>query len=160
MREPLTKLRASPMRRLIGVGTMFGLGLLLLVLGLSESYDKLLWQVFILVCAAAALWAAVRMQQATALHIELHEDGVYDSQGVRLAALDDIETVERGMLAFKPSNGFMIRTKSPQPRRWRPGLYWIMGRRIGIGGVTAAGHAKAMADIINMKLREHRGEEI
>lgn len=158
MSEPLAELRASPMRRMIGVGTMFALGLLLLVLGLSETYDRLGWQVFVLACAAGALWGAVRMQQATALHIELHEDGVYDSRGVLIAALDDIDTVERGMLAFKPSNGFMIRTKTPQPRRWRPGLYWIMGRRIGVGGVTAASHAKVMADIIALKLKELRGE--
>lgn len=160
MSDPLTELRASPARRAIGVGTMFALGALLVYLGLSQSYENMAWQVVVLVFGAAALWAAVRMQQATALHIELHEDGVYDSEGVLLAALDDIDTVERGMLAFKPSNGFMIRTRTPQPRRWRPGLYWVLGRRIGVGGVTAASHSKAMADIIAMKMRERRGEEL
>lgn len=158
MTDPLAELRASAARRFIGVGTMFGLGALLLWLGLSQAFDNVLWQVFVIACAGVALFAGMRMQQATALHIELHEDGVYDSDGVLLAALDDIETVERGMLAFKPSNGFMIRTKTPQARRWRPGLYWIMGRRVGVGGVTAASHSKVMADIIALKLRERAGE--
>lgn len=160
MTEPLAELRVSAARRFLGVGMVFALGALLLWLGLSQAYENLVWQVFVLACAGGALYAGMRMQQATALHIVLHADGVYDSDGVRLAALDDIETVERGMLAFKPSNGFMIRTKTPQPRRWRPGLYWVLGRRIGVGGVTAASQSKVMADIIALRLAERRGDQM
>ncbi|MGY3437427.1 MULTISPECIES: hypothetical protein [unclassified Marinovum] len=152
MTEVVAELSASPARRVIGVGTMFALGALVLYLALSESYDNPLWQVLLIAIAAVALYAATRMYQATALRLQLRDDGLYDSEGHLLAAYDDVETVERGMLAMKPSNGFMIILKKKRPGRWRPGLYWIKGKRIGVGGVTAASHAKFMADMMNMKM--------
>ncbi|WP_417523741.1 hypothetical protein [Marinovum sp.] len=157
MTELKVELAASPVRRMFGISTMASLGLLVLYLALSQSFDTLLWKLLLLVLAAAALYAAYRMQQATLLRLELREDGLWDSDGHLVAAYDDIKSVERGMLAMKPSNGFMITTKTRHPRRWRPGLYWVMGRRIGVGGVTAAADAKFMADMMNMQLVERRG---
>ena len=157
MAEVLAELAASPARRYFGVGTMFGLGLLVLYLALSQSFDAFYWQLALIALGGAALYAAMRMLQATALRLELRDDGLFDSEGHLLAAFDDIVTVERGMLAMKPSNGFMIVTRTRQPRRWRPGLYWVMGKRIGVGGGTAAADAKYMADLMNMQLVERRG---
>lgn len=158
MSEVVAELRASAVRRVIGVVMMFALGALLLYLALANSFSNLLWQVLLIALAAGAMFAAMRMQRATSLVLSLTDTGLYDSDGLLIAEYDNIEAVERGMLAFKPSNGFMIRTKTPQARRWRPGLYWIMGRRIGIGGVTAASHSKFMADMMNMKLSERAGQ--
>ncbi|TNF17830.1 MAG: hypothetical protein EP318_20255 [Rhodobacteraceae bacterium] len=158
MAEILAELRTSMIRRVIGVGTMFGLGALLLYLALSRSFEGLVWQVLLIVLAGAALYAAMRMHQATAMHLVLTEEGLADSEGHLLVGYDDIVSVERGMLAFKPSNGFMIFARDPLERRWRPGLYWVLGRRIGVGGVTAGSHSKFMADLMNMKLAERRGD--
>ncbi|WP_323763269.1 hypothetical protein [Marinovum sp.] len=157
MAELVAELAASPVRRYFGVATMTGLGVLLLWLALTQNFDQMGWKLALIAMAVAALWAAMRMLQATALRLELREDGLYDSEDHLLAAYDDIVTVERGMLAMKPSNGFMIVTRSKKPRRWRPGLYWVMGRRIGVGGVTAAADAKYLADLMNMQLVERRG---
>lgn len=157
MAEVLAELRASPVRRFIGVGTMFCLGALLLYLALSQSFDAMIWQVLLIVLAAGALYAAMRMHQATGLYLYLTEDGLYDSDDFQLVAYENIQSVERGMLAFKPSNGFMIVAKEKLPRRWRPGLYWVLGRRIGVGGVTAASHSKFMADLMNMQMAKDRG---
>lgn len=157
MAEVLARLQASPARRYFGVGTMVALGLLLIYLALSQSYASLGWQLLLLALGGGALYAAMRMLQATALHLELRPEGLFDSEGHRLTGFDEIVSIERGMLAMKPSNGFMIVTRSRQPRRWRPGLYWVMGKRIGVGGVTPAADAKYLADLMNMTLVDRRG---
>lgn len=154
MTETLAELRPSTMRRGFGVATLFGLGALLLYLGLAGSYADSVWQIFLILMALGALFAGWRMQQATAMHLTLTDAGLYDSSGFELAAMEDIVSVDRGMMAFKPSNGFMVKLKARKARRWRPGLYWISGRRIGVGGVTSASEGKAMADILAMKLAE------
>ena len=69
------------------------------------------------------------------------------------ARMDEIDRVERGAFAFKPSNGFLVHLKKPGHRAWQPGLWWRMGRKLGIGGVTPAGQAKFMADMIALRLR-------
>ena len=67
--------------------------------------------------------------------------------------------MDRGTFAFKPSNGFLLRTATKQPRLWKPGLYWRMGRRIGVGGITRAAEAKLMADVIAVRLAERQAEQ-
>ncbi len=158
MSEKLAELHATSARRFLGVGAVFGLGALLLYLGLTQPFEGFAWRVLMIAMAAGAIFFGMRMQQATALHLTLTDEGVFDSSGHMLVALDDVAEVERGMLAFKPSNGFMIKAKTAKPRRWRPGLYWIAGRRIGVGGVTGAGQGKAMADIMKMKLQDMAAE--
>ena len=45
-----------------------------------------------------------------------------------------------------------LKTKTPAARRWEPGLWWRIGRRIGVGGVTPASQSKVMADLISARL--------
>lgn len=78
--------------------------------------------VFLLAVGAASLWAAENMRRATTLTIELTEEGLRDSSGEVLARLDDIAGIDRGVFAFKPSNGFLLSTKTPATRVWRPGF--------------------------------------
>ena len=62
--------------------------------------------------------------------------------GPSLHNLKNIARVERGLFAFKPSNGFLILLNNPMSRAWHPGLWWRFGRRIGIGGVTPQAEGK------------------
>ena len=71
-----------------------------------------------------------------------------------VAAWDDIARVERGAFALRPSNGFLLHLHAPGPRAWAPGLWWRLGRRLGVGGVTAAGQSKGMAEILTAMLVE------
>ena len=80
-------------------------------------------------------------------------EGLRDGNGRLLCRMDQIAGVDRGAFAFKPSNGFLVKLKEPMPRVWQPGLWWRLGRRIGVGGVTPAGQGKFMADMIALKLR-------
>ncbi len=145
------KIAASPPRRWLGVGMLLFLGVLLIYVALATPPDPA-WQVFLLVMGVGSLWVGDKMRRATEGWITLSDTALVTQAGEVIAHLDEIEKVERGMLAFKPSNGFMIKTTTPAPRRWEPGLWWRMGRRIGVGGVTPASQSKVMADLISAKL--------
>ena len=59
------------------------------------------------------------------------------------------EAVDRGVFAFKPSNGFLVRTREKAGNVWAPGLWWRLGRRVGVGGMTASAEAKFMSEILS-----------
>lgn len=145
--EILAEVRASAPRRWLGIMMLAALGGLVIYVALAAP-PALHWQVFLLATGVGALWMSERMRRATAHGLELTPTELRSTEGQRLALVSEVEGLERGFLAFKPSNGFMIRTRTSQPRTWRPGLWWRIGRRIGVGGVTPGGQTKAMAEIL------------
>lgn len=145
--EILASVEASPIRRWIGVTMLVGLGGLVIYVALA-SPPALEWQIFLIVLGVLALWMADRMRRATEHRIELTETELRSSEGLRIALVADIETMDRGVFAFKPSNGFLIKTRTPGLRTWRPGLWWRIGRRVGVGGVTPGGQTKTMSEIL------------
>ena len=145
--EVVATIEASAPRRIMGVGMLAGVGVILLYVAFSTP-PSAAWLVFLLVVGVAALWLAVRMWQATAYRIELTEEVLRCTDGTEIARVADIETIDRGFFAFKPSNGFLMRRKTPGPRAWFPGLWWRTGRRIGVGGVPPGSHSKAMSEIL------------
>jgi hypothetical protein len=155
--EILAVVEPSAIRRWMGIGMLAFVALLVLYVALAAPADPF-WQVFLLVIGATALWMAERMRRATRARLELTRTELRDTAAGVIVRLDDIAAVDRGTFAFKPSNGFLIRTKEPGPRGWRPGLWWRMGRRIGVGGVAAAHQTKAMAEALSMGVIERAGE--
>ena len=151
--EPLATLEASPIRRLFGLTVMFALGGMLVYLGLTLPAD-LLGRAFLIVLGGFALWGAELMRRATNSTVELRKTGLFDGDGTEIAPLDQILRIDRGVFAFKPSTGFIVTLQSSGRRSWRPGLWWRVGRRVGIGGVTAAHQAKAMAEILSALMSE------
>ncbi|MHC0054908.1 hypothetical protein [Actibacterium sp. D379-3] len=154
MPEVLASVSASLPRRVFGIGVLLLLGGMVLYLGLGRSHQAPGWQLFLLVFGASVLWMADRMRRATALRLDLTQDGLFDSAGRELARIDQIVAVERGTFAAKPSNGFVLRLAERGPRAWAPGLWWRAGRRVGIGGVTSAGQTKFMAEMLTALLAE------
>lgn len=139
---------------------MCGLGLMLIIVAVAEPPSNPAWLAFLLLVGAGALWLADAMRRATALSVQLTRNGIRCSDGEEIAAIDDIETLDRGIFAFKPSNGFLMKLSTKGPSRWRPGLWWRVGTRVGIGGVTAASQAKAMAEVIAaLKYEQSRDSE-
>ncbi|MDE4274325.1 hypothetical protein PXK58_08365 [Phaeobacter gallaeciensis] len=145
--EVVAKIEASVPRRVMGVGMLASVGIILIYVAFSTP-PSAAWLVFLLVVGCAALWLSVRMWQATAYRIELTEEVLRCTDGTEIARVADIETIDRGFFAFKPSNGFLMRRKTPGSRAWMPGLWWRMGRRIGVGGVTPGSQSKAMSEIL------------
>ncbi|MDF1727013.1 MAG: hypothetical protein P1U53_04595 [Sulfitobacter sp.] len=145
--EILATVKASPGRRLLGLGSLGLLGLLLIYIAFAQP-PSLAYQVFLIVTGGGAIWVADAMRRATASVVELTPLCLRDRDGTIIATIDDIEALDRGFFAFKPSNGFLIRTTSGGVRHWRPGLWWRFGRRIGVGGMTPGSQTKFMAEII------------
>ncbi|MEP2533408.1 hypothetical protein [Shimia sp.] len=156
--EVIAVVGASAPRRWFGILVMGALGGLLIYLGLSTA-PALQWQVFLIGLGLVALWLTDATRKATEFQIELTMEELRSSSGEVIATLDQIAQVERGTFAFKPSNGFLIRLKEPRSRRWQPGLWWCLGRRIGIGGVTAGSQSKAMAQILQVVLHEKNQDD-
>lgn len=149
-------LGASPGRRMIGVGSLAGLGAIMLYMAAALS-PGLGWQAFQVALGAVALWCAHRMWRATAERLELTAEGLRSTDGRILAPMDEILSVDRGVFAFKPSNGFMITLRSKGPFVWEPGLWWRIGRRVGVGGVTPGTPAKYMAEVIQARIDARKG---
>lgn len=146
---------ASPARRTLAYGVQFGLGALLIYVTLTVP-PSLPWMIVLLGFGVMMLWQAERMRRSTAVTLALTDTELRDSTGTVLARIDEIRSVERGAFAFKPANGFTLILHNKKPRAWLPGLWWRIGRRVGIGGVTNAGQCKFMAERISMMIEERR----
>lgn len=153
--DVIAVVEASTFRRWMAVATLAGVSVLLIYTGAMTGSSALLS-----VCAIAlgvfSLVIAARLYQATQHRIELTNEELRDSSGISIAALDEIASMDRGFLAFKPSNGFVVRTHAPTVRTWRPGLWWRFGRHIGVGGVVPAHQARFMADRLAEQLAARR----
>jgi len=155
--QVISELSASPPRRFIGVGMLAVLGGLLIYLAFSIPTGAT--QIALIAAGGIALWSAVRLHSATSQRIVLTQTELRVQDGPVLARVADMVKVERGAFAFKPSNGFLLTVRDKQMRRWSPGMFWAMGRRIGVGGVTGAPQSKGMAEAIAglIVLRDQQG---
>ena len=134
-------------RRVLGAGAMAALGALLVWIAFT-SPPALAWQIFLIGFGVFSLWFSTHMWRSSAKGIELTGRELRDTEGTILASVSEITKVEKSAFAFKPSNGLLVRTRDPLPRVFVPGLWWRIGRSVGIGGLTNAGHAKAMAEYL------------
>lgn len=141
------RVEASPMRRTSAVTLLFALGGLLLYVALIGGATAL-FTLGLIGGGGLAIWLGTSLFRATAGGLYLTADALCDAKGRVLAKVDDMQAVERGAFAFKPSHGFVVVLKHKAGRAWAPGLWWRMGRRLGIGGVLPSGQTKFMAEVI------------
>ena len=154
--DVLAYVEASPLRRWLGITMLGSLGGLSIYIALAQP-PELAWQAFLLAFGLGSVWMAERMWRATHHRIELTREELRDTSGAVIAQVADITSMDRGFLAFKPSNGFLLRLSASQGRVWRPGLWWRMGRRVGVGGVAPGNQTRMMSDMLAMMLAE-RGD--
>ncbi|MEM8654930.1 MAG: hypothetical protein AAGF36_09300 [Pseudomonadota bacterium] len=155
--EVIATIQASPGRRILGIGSLWVLSLMVIYVAIVRP-PEIGWQVFLFALGGGSIWIAEKMRRATALVLELTPQVLRDSSGATLAEVPDIQSLDRGMFAFKPSNGFLLRLSSSNGRRWRPGLWWRLGNRVGVGGMTPGHQAKFMAEILSAMIAD-RGSE-
>ncbi len=153
--DVLASLSPSLPRRVLGLGFLVALAATLAWTAMNSPdlppvMGWVMWAV-----AIAIIPICAKGWQVTGAALELTEHELRLSSGETLARLDEIEKVDRGAFAMKPSGGFVIDLKAKGPTRWAPGLYWQMGRRIGVGGLVSPAAARAMADTV---IRQMRGE--
>ncbi|WGH79383.1 hypothetical protein [Jannaschia ovalis] len=154
MSEPLHILRPSAPRRAVGFVIQLVLGILLLWLAIAHPPAALGWQLMLLALGIGALVLAQAGWRGSSVAIELREDGLFQADGRVIAPLDEIASVDRALFSFKPSNGFIVRLRQPLGRAWVPGMWWRVGRRLGVGGVTGGAETKIMADALSMMVAE------
>jgi hypothetical protein len=154
MPNVLATLHPSPPRRIVGIAAVAALGGVLVWVALAHPPEAPGWRLFLLGTGVLGLVLAERMRRATALHLTLTREALTDSAGRMIARVEEIRGVERGVFAFKPSSGFLLTLDSPAGRAWAPGLWWRIGRRVGVGGVTGSAEGKYMAEVIAMMLAE------
>lgn len=151
--EIVATVAASFGRRVLGIGMLAFLGVLVIYVALTNP-PELGWQLFLIAFGIIALMVADAMRRSTALRLELTREELRDSGGDVIARVAEITSIDRGAFAFKPSNGFLLRTSTSSPRSWRPGLWWRMGSRVGVGGMTPGRQTKNMAEIIAILIAE------
>ncbi len=154
--EVIAVLQVSPGRRWLGILMMAGLSIVLVYMASRVPFGAA--QIGVIAIALLILWAAHRQHQATQIALELTLTELRVQGGSVLAKVDDMTRIDRGALAFKPSNGFLIHLRSRHPREWVPGVYWRARRRMGVGGVTSAGEAKYMAETIATLIATRDGD--
>lgn len=144
----LARVSPSPPRRIIGVGMLGLLGSMLLWVAIDSPPQDLGWRVFLLAAGGGAFWLAARTWRATAVSLELTRSELRETGGRVLARLDEVRAIDRGVFAFKPSSGFLLRLDAKGPGTWAPGLWWRLGRSLGVGGVTGRDEGKYMAEVL------------
>jgi hypothetical protein len=154
--EVLAVARASAGRRFLGLSALAALGVLLIYVAFATPPTFVL-QAFLIAVGGGALWLADAMRRATANCVELTETELRDSDGTVIARIEDIEGLDRGVFAFKPSNGFLIKVARKSDNHWRPGLWWRLGRRIGVGGVTPGNQTKVMSELLAVIMAKRDG---
>ncbi len=150
----LVRLHPSAPRRVVGTGMLGALGGLLVWVAVRHPPAEMIWQLFLIGFGALTLWLAVRLWQSTAQGLELTAQELRETDSGRvLARVADMVSVDRGPFAVKPTAGFALHLRTPGPRAWRPGLWWRVGRRVGVGGVTHRHEARLMAEILHERLK-------
>lgn len=152
--EILATVMPSATRRIAGLLMLAILGGLLVYIAIVTPPVALFWQAFLLGFGALVLWLAENMRRATRVGVVLTMEELRTTDGQLLVSVADMTGVVRGSFSLKPSNGFSVLTKTRQTRAWAPGLWWRFGKRVGIGGVTAASQAKFMSEVLAAMLAE------
>ena len=146
--EVLCSLEPSPSRTLFGALMLVLLAGFLFYIGFSDASNNLVSRIALPGLGIASLLSAYRIYAVSQDKILLTRDALRTRDGTLVANIGDVERVETGLLAMKPSNGFLLILKKPMKRAWYPGLWWRFGKRIGIGGITSKHGGKVMAGAI------------
>ena len=158
--EVLVSVKAEPARRLFGAGALF----LLCVIVLWHGYknysltDEGLVQIFL---GLAGMFAALRFWRGSDNGLELTPTELRETRGRQIVRITDIVAVQREAFGIiKPTNGFVIVTREKLPAAISPGIWWRLGRRIGVGGLTGGGEGRAMVELLQEMLKRRETETV
>lgn len=150
----VARLNISPVRHLFAVVMFAVLAVLLLGLASEVFAARPASGGFFVLLGLFSAYAALVVWRSKGTELILTPTELCSSSGQVLCSIDEIAAVERSVFAFKPSGGFLLRLKESRGRGWVPGVWWRLGKSIGVGGVTIAPQARAMADLISARLAQ------
>ena len=134
MARELARLEVSPARRGFGVAMQGGLGLFLLYIVAVQPLGNATASLILAAAGFGMLYFAWQFWSSTETGLVLTTEGLFGADGRVFCRFEDIEKVDRGLFAFRPSGGFVIICKQRVKRGWAPGL-WC--GRLGGGSVLA-----------------------
>lgn len=153
--EPvLARLDPSPIRRTIGVFVQIALGVVLISLAVSFPPDQMGLRLGMMLVAGLVFYASYLTWRATTSGLVLTANALRDDSGRLLAEMANVREVSRGAFALKPSHGFSLVLFKGMGFAWVPGMWWRIGNRVGIGGVTPSQPARYMAEMISGMVAE------
>ncbi|WP_439139810.1 hypothetical protein [Roseicyclus sp.] len=158
--EVLATIDPHPVRRVFTTGVLGMLGFILIYVAAATPPADLVWLAFLVILGIGSLYLAWQVWIATAVTLELTRSALREAGGRVIFELAEVESVDRSVFAFKPAGGFLVRLKAPTTRGrvYAPALWWRSGRRVAVGGATAAHQAKPVADLIKIIVAEMNGE--
>ncbi len=158
--EVLATIDPQPVRRIFTTGVVGMLGVILLYVAAATPPVDPGWLVFLIAMGMGALYLAWRVWLATAITLELTRSELREAGGRVLFALDEVDSIDRSIFAFKPAGGFLVRLKVPTTRGrvYAPALWWRARKRVAVGGATAGSQAKPVADLISIIVADRRGD--
>lgn len=157
--QVLAVIEASAPRRGLGIVVLGGLGVMLLYLAFAAPPAGFGMRIMLIALGLGALLLMERMRRATSVKIELTETELRTSDGTVLARAEQFVSIDRGAFAFKPSHGFTLKLTNSAPVAWLPGMYWRLGKRLGVGGVTPGAQTKVMSDMIAAMIMERGSDQ-
>lgn len=144
----LARLEASQPRRVLGVAVQVVLGVTLISLAIGFPREQMIMRLVLLALGGLIIYGGYLTWASTKTGLILTETGLYDGENRLLAALSNVREVARGPFALKPSHGFSLILLAPMGFVWVPGLWWRVGTRVGVGGVTPSQPARFMAEML------------
>ena len=149
------EMKVSPFRRWFAAGTVALTGVIFLGMALQNPPNGALLQLMIWALAALLLASALKLWRDTEVGVRLVGTRLETCAGELIVAMEDVEAIERGHFAFRPSNGFSLSLKRKAALRWRMGLWWTAGKRAAFGGAASSVEAKRLAEAIEHRLGLH-----
>lgn len=146
--EILATLEASAPRRWFGVSSLGGLAVVIGYVAATEPPESFALLCFLGGFSLASGLLAWKMWSATGLSLVLTREGLHDSGGRLIFETANLAGVEKGIFAFKPSNGFLVKLRERETMGWAPGMWWRLGKMVGIGGIAPGPQARMMADLL------------
>ena len=143
-------------RRSFAVFCLGGLGFLLIMIAATNPPQHLFWLLLLIVFGVGSLGMTYKLWEASSHKLILTRECLREENGRVLFHIDKVESVDRGFFAMKPAGGFIVFLHKPEEggRVYAPGLWRRWGKSVAVGGVTSAGEAKAVADLIKIILAE------
>lgn len=153
--DVLIRLPSSPLRRWALMLLVALFAAIFLQVGVELPMERPLVKIGAMLLGLLCIWQVIQLWKAGGRVIELTATELRENgTGRILARLEDIDRIDRSIIAWRPATGFLILLKQPS-RRWAttPGMWWRVGRRIGIGGITPKLEGKAMSELLAEMLR-------
>jgi hypothetical protein len=157
--QVLARLDVSQPRRMIGIAVQAALGVVVISLALGFPREQMGLRIGMLILGGLVFYGAYLTWRATTIGLMLTATGLRDDNGRVLAETANVREVSRGAFALKPSHGFSLVLYTGMGFAWVPGLWWRIGKRVGVGGVTPSQPARYMAEVMSAMILEREQEQ-